>query len=282
LIVWVLPFQGIERLFGYIGLGLLTFVIAAIKLHPDWGTVASGLIPHINQLSPWSYLYFAVGIIAAAFMPYEVYFYSSGAIEEKWKPGDMIINRSNSIIGFILGGFVVAGIIIVSANVLGSSNISPQFLGTSVLGVATTLGSAGLILAILGAIFAIGGAAVETSFSAAYNLSQFLGWKWGKHEDKFKVPRFTLSWIILFILAAILIVTGIDPITLTEYAVIFSVVAMPLTYIPIFLLARDKKAMGKFVNKKLSNVLGWIYLAVIIVISIAALPLMIFTNRGQI
>lgn len=281
LIVWVLPFQGIERLFGYVGLGLVTFVIAAIKLHPDWSGIAHGLVPQINHLSPWSYMYFAVGLIAAAFMPYEVYFYSSGAIEEKWKPGDMVVNRANSIIGFILGGLVVAGIIITSAMVLGPANIDPQFLGTSMLGVVSTLGSAGLILAILGAVFAIGGAAVETSFSAAYNLSQFFGWKWGKHEDQFKVPHFTLSWIILFLLAALVIITGVDPITLTEYAVIFSVVAMPLTYWPIFMLARDKKLMGKFTNKKLANVLGWVYLVIIGVVSIAALPLMIITNRGQ-
>lgn len=34
---WVLPFRWIERVFGYLGLGLLVFVVAAIKLHPDWG-----------------------------------------------------------------------------------------------------------------------------------------------------------------------------------------------------------------------------------------------------
>ena len=42
---WVLPFRWIERVFGYLGLGLLVFVVAAIKLHPDWGQVAHGFVP---------------------------------------------------------------------------------------------------------------------------------------------------------------------------------------------------------------------------------------------
>ncbi len=283
LMVWLLPFQGIEKLFGYVGLGLLTLAIAALKLHPDWGAAANGLMPHLsatgNQLS---YLYFAVGIMAATFMPYEVYFYSSGAIEEQWKPKeDMILNRTNTILGFLLGGAVVAGIIIMSAELLGPLGVDPQFLGTPILGALVTLGKAGALLALVGAIFTIAGAAVETSFSGAYNLSQFLGWSWGKHQAQLKVPGFTISWLVIFVLAALIILSGIDPITLTEYAVIFSVVLMPLTYWPIFKLARDKRQMKGYTNKGLANTLGWVYFVIICVVSVAAVPLMIITNRGQ-
>ena len=42
---WVLPFRWLERVFGYLGLGLLVFAVAAIKLHPDWGQVAHGFVP---------------------------------------------------------------------------------------------------------------------------------------------------------------------------------------------------------------------------------------------
>ena len=45
---WVLPFRWIERVFGYLGLGLLVFAVAAIKLHPDWGQVAHGFVPALR------------------------------------------------------------------------------------------------------------------------------------------------------------------------------------------------------------------------------------------
>jgi len=35
------------------------------------------------------YAYFVVGVIGAALVPYEVYFYSSGAIEDRWSVQDL-------------------------------------------------------------------------------------------------------------------------------------------------------------------------------------------------
>ena len=75
--------------------------------------------------------------------------------------------------------------------------------------------------------------------------------------------------------------TGVDPVALTEYAVIFSVVALPLTYLPILLVANDRAYMGRYGNGRLANVLGLIYLVVIMVIALTAIPLMILTNAGQ-
>ena len=75
--------------------------------------------------------------------------------------------------------------------------------------------------------------------------------------------------------------TGVDPVVLTEYAVIFSVVALPLTYLPILLVANDRAYMGRYGNGRLANVLGLVYLVVIIVIAVTAIPLMILTNAGQ-
>ena len=45
LVLWLMPFDWIERVFGYLGLALLVFVVAAIKLHPDWSEVAHGFVP---------------------------------------------------------------------------------------------------------------------------------------------------------------------------------------------------------------------------------------------
>jgi Mn2+/Fe2+ NRAMP family transporter len=283
LIIWLLPFQGIEKLFGFVGLGLLALAVAALKLGPDWGMAAHGLVPHlISYGNHWTYLYFAVGIIAATFMPYEVYFYSSGAIEEKWKPAkDMVVNRMNTIIGFVLGGLVVAGIIVMSAELLRPAGIDPQLLGTPILGTLVTLGKLGVLLALIGAVFTIGGAAVETSMSGAYTLAQFVHWPWGKHKDPVKVPKFTASWLVILIGGTGIILTGIDPITLTEYAVIFSVVLMPMTYWPILRMAQNKQKMGKYANKWLANGLGWAFFVIICIVSITAVPLMALTNRGQ-
>jgi manganese transport protein len=282
LIIWLLPFNKLEKVFGYFGLGLLILAVVAIKSNPDWSAVGHGYIPHITGSGTelLNYAYFAVGIIAAALMPYEIYFYTSGAIEEKWKPQDLIVNKINAIVGFGLGGLLVSGIIIASAHYFESAQISPEFIHTTALEALVPFGQAGLLLVLLGMLFSIGGAVVETSFAGAYNLAQYMGWKWGKHLNPLKTPHFTLSWLAIIVLAFAIIMTGFDPINLTEYAVIFSVVVMPLTYWPILKVANDKNIMGNYVNKKWNSILAWIFFAIIVVVSIAAVPLMIVTQKG--
>jgi manganese transport protein len=281
LIIWVTSFQWIERLFGYGGLCMLVFAVAAVKVGPDWAKVGNGFIPHISQNNPALYLYFVIGLLGAAMTPYEVYFYSSGGVEERWSPKDIGMNRANAIVGYGLGGTLSIALMIVGATVLLGRGISPEHLGTIALGAGDPLGKLGLLLAIVGILFAVGGASIDTVFAGAYNLAQFCGWEWGRYRHPKGAPRFALTWLILLVVAMAIVMTGVDPVVLTEYAVIFSVVALPLTYVPILLVANDRAYMGQYSNGRLANVLGLVYLVVIAVISVTAIPLMILTNAGQ-
>ena len=281
IVVWVISFEWIERIFGYGGLCLLVFAVAAVKLHPDWGAVAHGYVPHLNTENTPLYLFFAVGLLGAAMTPYEVYFYSSGGVEEGWKAKDLGLNRANAIIGYSLGGFFSFALMITGGALFLEQGIQPDFLGSIALGAEVPIGEVGLLLALIGILFAVGGASIDTLFAGAYNLAQFFGWEWGRYRHASGAPRFTLTWMVLLGLALAIVMTGVDPVQLTEYAVIFSVVALPLTYLPILLVANDRAYMGKYVNGRVSNVLGVAYLVVILAVSLTAIPLMIITNVGQ-
>jgi manganese transport protein len=278
-IVYFVPFGGIERIFGYLGCALLVYVVAAVHLRPDWHHVMQGVVPNWHPSA--LYAYFVVGVIGAALVPYEVYFYSSGAIEDSWGIKDLGLNRANAALGFSLGGILSIALIMVSAEVFAPAQIDPGFLGTTALGAQRAFGETGLLLALLGMLFAVGGAAVECAFSGAYTLAQFAGWEWGKYRRPREAPRFTLAWLIFFALAFVVVETGVDPVLLTEYAVIFSVVALPLTYLPVLLMAGDRTFMGDHVNGALGNVIGWGFFAVILVVSLAAIPLMLITQGGS-
>lgn len=282
LIIWLLPFQAIEKLFGYIGLGILVLTVAALKTHPNWHAAAQGLIPHLSAGGGTAvYWYYAIGLIAATLTPYEIYFYASGAIEEKWKPSDLVVNKINALFGFGLGGLITAGIIMVAANLFLGSQINPEFINSAALLALIPLGKAALLLALLGMLFSIGGSAIETCFAGAYNIAQYAGWKWGKHLHPLQVPHFTLTWLITLLVAILIAITGFDPISITEYAIIFSVVVMPLTYLPILLVGRNERIMGKFKNKTWNTALGWVAFVIICLVSVAAIPLMIITQRGS-
>jgi Mn2+/Fe2+ NRAMP family transporter len=280
-IIWTTSFDWLERIFGYGGLCLLVFAVAAVKLAPDWGKVGNGLLPHLPQNNKLLYAYFVIGLLGAALTPYEVYFYSSGGIEDRWSPKDIGLNRANAIIGYGLGGFLSFALMISGAALFLGHGISPEHLGTIALGAENPLGRIGLLFALVGILFAVGGASIDTVFSGAYNLAQFCGWEWGRYRQPHGAPRFTLTWLVLLVLALAIVSTGVDPVMLTEYAVIFSVVALPLTYIPILLVANDRTYMGRYRNRRLANGFGLLYLVVIMVVALTAVPLMLLTNVGQ-
>lgn len=278
IVIRTVPFGGIERIFGYGGLMLFVFVAAAIHQGPDWSAVASGFVPQAPD--SLLYAYFVVGLVAAALMPYEVYFYSSGGVEERWTPKDLKVNRLNVALGYGIGALLAFALMMTAAQLLKPAGVDPDSLGTVALQAELSFGQTGLLLALGGILFAVGGAAIDACFSGAYNLSQFLGWEWGKYRGVRQAPRFTITWLVFIALAAMVVLTGIDPIEITEYSVVFSVVALPLTYLPVLLIARDREFMGEHANGPFANAMGWLYFVILSILAVAAIPLLIATNGG--
>ncbi|HTH51888.1 MAG TPA: divalent metal cation transporter, partial [Pyrinomonadaceae bacterium] len=212
-VTWLVKLDWIERVFGLRGLKMCVFLAAAVSSGPDWSGVAAGVIPGLppadTGMDHANYAYFAVAMLSSIMLPYEVYFYSSGAIEDRWTDDDIITNRLVVIVGFSLGGLLAAALVIIGAQMFMPRMLEPQMPGTVALAPALLYGKAGLLLALGGMFFAIAGAAIETCLSSAYNLCQFERWPWGKQKSPTAVPRFTTTWVIVLVLAMLIILTGI-------------------------------------------------------------------------
>ena len=90
-----------------------------------------------------------------------------------------------------------------------------------------------------------------------------------------------VAWIALTVVATLVLATGVNPVTVTEYAVIFAALAMPLTYAPVLLAANDRTYMGRHANGRFANLAGAIYLVVIAATAVAAIPLLVITGAGN-
>jgi Mn2+/Fe2+ NRAMP family transporter len=285
LVVWYLSFQAIERVFGLLGLMMLIFLVAAYYLGPNWSEFAAGFIPNIPEVESskdyFVYAYFVVALMSSIMLPYETYFYASGAIEDGWNPGDITLNRIITVIGFGLGSLLCVGLMVTGAAFFKPLMIEPQLPGTAALPSALFFGKWGLIIALLGMFFAFAGAAIENALTAAYNLSQFFGWSWGKFRPPADAPRFTLTWMLMFVAGTAIILTGVDPVEVVEYSIIFAVLILPLTYFPVLLVAGDDEYMYPYANGKFATVLGWFYLVIITIAALCAIPLLIITHGGK-
>lgn len=282
LVIWRVRFSIMENVTGLLGLTLVIFAVAVFLLKPDWGSLAGQLAPTVPQQETfWSYSYYAIALFGAAMTPYEVFFFSSGAVEEKWSVKDLAQSRINVLVGFPLGGLLSVSIAVCAAIVLLPAGVSVTSLSQVVLPVAEGAGKLGLAFVLVGMVAATFGAALETTLSSGYTLAQFFGWSWGKFRRPAQAARFHLSMIVCLLVGMAVLATGVDPVLVTEYSVVFSAIALPLTYLPILIVSNDPQYMGEHVNGRVVNVLGMVYLGIILVASIAAIPLMIVTGAGS-
>src|SRR5882757_93323 len=109
-----------ENVTGVLGLCLIVFAVAVFLLGPDWAGLAhQALAPEVPETeSSATYWYYAIALFGAAMTPYEVFFFSSGAVEEKWTVKDLGKSRLNVLIGFPLGGLLSLAIAACAAVVL--------------------------------------------------------------------------------------------------------------------------------------------------------------------
>ncbi|HKN52188.1 MAG TPA: divalent metal cation transporter, partial [Amycolatopsis sp.] len=283
LVIWRVGFERMETAFGLAGLAIAVFVVAVFFLHPDWsalGAQVAKLGPPPDQALP-TFAYHAVALFGSAMTPYEVFFFSSGGVEEGWSTKDLPVQRANVLLGFPLGGILAVGVMACSAIVLFPAGVDVGHLSDVLLPVVLALGLAGAVIAIVGIFAATFGAALETGLSSGYMLAQYFGWDWGKRRRPRQAGRFHLAVAAALLIGVLVVQTGIDPVGLTEVSLIFSAIALPLTYLPVLIVANDREYLGKHANGHLSNVLGVIMLVVIAVAAVAAIPLMILTGAGQ-
>lgn len=282
LIVWRVKFSTMERVTGLVGLTLIVFAVALFMLGPNWADLAhqalQPAVPHSE--APATYWYYAIGLFGAAMTPYEVFFFSSGAVEEKWTRKDLSESRLNVFIGFPFGGMLSIAIAACAAVVLLPRGIDVTTLSQVIQPVAEAGGKILVIIVIIGIVAATTGAALETTLSSGYTLAQFFGWPWGKFRKPSQAARFHLTMLVCLVIGIAVLATGVDPIKVTEFSVVFSAIALPLTYLPILIVANDPQYMGDLVNGKVMNAFGMVYLVIIFVASIAAIPLMIVTGAG--
>jgi Mn2+/Fe2+ NRAMP family transporter len=283
--IYLLPFKWIERTYGILGLVMLVFGAALLAVDPPWREIAGGLAPQVptgmSQRDLLAYGYFAVALVSAVMFPYELYFYSSGAIEDGWSGADLGTNRITSFLGMGLGSTIAIAILCLSAQLFGPRGISPDMIGTVVMQPGLPYGKLGILLGLFGILIAIGGAAIETCLACAYGVSQFFGWRWGRHKKPGEAPLFTTAWVVVFVLGLAIVLTGIQPTKLADYAIVTSIVVLPLSFLPLLLVARDRVFMREHANGVLANTLGWGYYALIVVTALAAIPLYLVTSGGQ-
>ncbi len=159
---------------------------------------------------------------------------------------------------------------------VGVDHLSQVALPTSL-----ALGKVGLAFVIVGFVACTFGAALETALSCGYTVSQYFGWQWGKLVRPSRCGAVPPRGARVALRRVVVGVTAVDPIKVTEYSIVLSAAALPLTYFPILVVANDRTYMGDDVNGPVKNTIATFYMVMLTVVALATIPLMIATKAGS-
>ncbi len=276
-VVWLLMWKGtfglIEKGASLLGLVTISFVVAAVKLHPSWSNAAHGLIPGMPGEQKAKYGFLAVSILGASISPYLMYFYSSGAVEDDWDETYIPINRLIAVLGMTFGGVLSMAVLVGAALAFQPNGIDIEKFEQAAFPLTTALPKWGLILFAASMLFACLGAALEISLAIAYFFAQGFGWNWSENLKPSKDARFSFTYTIIIFLAAIPLLVGVDPIRVTTVSMALTAATLPLAIVPFLFLMNDPIYLGNHRNGWISNSVVAIIILISFVLAVISIPL---------
>jgi len=272
-LLWRATFSIIENGVSLLGLITIAFAVGAVKLHPNYSAVMHGAVPTLPRQDAAHYWFVAVSVLGASISPYLYYFYSSGAIEEKWDETYLVANRAIAAIGMGFGGFLSVAVLVLAAILFHPHNIDVDKYQQLPDLLTPIFGRTGFWLVIASLAIACLGATLEISLALAYLIAQGFGWNWGEDLEPHDDARFSLTYTLIVIAAMLFVLIGLDPLKLTEISMALTAASLPIGVFPFRILMNDKKYLQAHTNGYVGNAVVLAISLMAAVLAIVSIPL---------
>jgi NRAMP (natural resistance-associated macrophage protein)-like metal ion transporter len=266
----------IRNIFRVLSLALLAYIGSAVLAHPELGSVIKGtLIPTIRFDK--DFLSMVVAVIGTSLSAYLYTWQSNEEVEERIAAGrrrlwerrgatraELRHSMWDIVFGMFFSNTVMYFIILSTAATLykaGKTNINSASEAAQAL--QPLAGHAAGLLFALGVI-GVGFLAVPVmTTGAAYDLCQSFGWKHGLYRKPADAKRFYIAISVFTLLGVALNFIGLNPMKALVLAGVVQGFSTPPLMLLIMRMTNDPTIMGKRINGRAINVLGWITTAVI-------------------
>ena len=276
LVMWKGTFGVIEKGISLLGLVTLCFVVGAVIINPPWSQVLRGALPSLPRQASAHYWFVAVSILGASISPYLYFFYSSGAIEDEWNEGHVGINRIIATGGMTFGSVISIAVLVLAALIFAPQGIKVEHYTQLPDLLVPVFGYWGYWLLVASVGIACLGAALEITLEIAYLTAQGFGWNWSENQPPKAEARFAAAYTLTIILAALLTITGIDPLTLTIFSMALTAATLPVSIVPFLFLMNDYSYVRVYRNGWFSNAVVIAIISLAFVLAVVAIPLQIF------
>jgi len=238
----------------------ISFLITAFLTKPAISDILKGAI---TPSFPEGSLLTILGLVGTTVVPYNLFLHAS-LVKEKWNnPNDLKAVRKDTIISIALGGLVSMAIII-SASSIGLGEISSA--ADLAKSLAPLYGDFASYFLGIG-LFAAGiTSAITAPLAAAYVARGCFGWKSGLKSNQFRAV-----WFLILSLGVVFSSLGLKPIEIIKFAQVANGILLPVAAGILLWMVNKKVVLGKYVNSKFQNILGFIILIVTIFLGLRGL-----------
>jgi Mn2+/Fe2+ NRAMP family transporter len=236
-----------------VSLFYITYVISAVKAHPDWSMALSNIVyPHgvvWDQKYVISYLVIGMGVLGTTITPWGQFFISSFAYDKKMEKDTLKYSQFETYLGAFWTDFFSFFMIVATASTLfvrGIPLVSGEQAAEAIRPFAGELAGTLFAVGILAAAFM---GLVVVPLSTAYAFSEFFGIS-GSLDSDYQSSK-TFYFLFLFQLAAAALITAIPGVSLFRLAIAtqtLNAMILPLVFYYLIKLASSKNLMGKHAN----------------------------------
>ena len=264
-------YEVIRNIFRFLALALLAYVGSAILAHPQASAVIKGtLIPSIRFNK--DFLAMLVAVIGTTLSAYLYTWQSNEEVEEKIAAGRRrLVERKGAsrkelkqsmwdiVFGMFFSNAVMYFVILsTAATLFKAGKTQVDTAADAARALQPLAGSGAGILFALGVI-GVGFLAVPVmTTGAAYDLCQSFGWKHGLYRKPADAKRFYIAIAAFTFIAIGLNYFGINPMKALVLAGIVQGFSTPALMLLIMRMTNNPAIMGKRVNGRAINILGWI------------------------
>ncbi len=234
------------------------FLVAAIMVKPDWGTVGQS----IGTFSPFpggsfnTLLLLIASTIGATVTPWMVFFQQSASADKGLTPGDLTEGRIDTIAGGTLAAIFGCGALIAGAALVGHGGASIQGLaGAGFPGALRTVAGPGVATIFALGLIEAGAVAVLTiSASTGYAAAEAIGVRSSLNNSPRRAALFySATTAVALIAAGVILIPGAPLLSIALNANVLATVLLPVTLVFMIMLANDHELMGRLRNGALLN-----------------------------
>ena len=236
------------------------FLLAAILVKPHVGSIVSSL-----DFSPFpggsfnTLLLLLASTIGATVTPWMIFFQQGASADKGMTPRDITHGRYDTAVGAALAaifgvGALVAGAALLTHNGAGIQGFAGAGFPDGLRRVAG--GAAGAVFA-LGLIEAGAVAILTISASTAYAAAECVGVAHSFNTSPREAALFyTANFGVALVAAVVILIPGAPLLSIALNANVLATVLLPVSLVFMVMLANDKGLMGRWANKRSTNVIG--------------------------